>query len=464
MRDEACLLEPGEAVEHEPAPASRSSRALPPASPEALYPPEDRRWNFAAALIDAAGWGLGMGVISHDTFLPLFVSALHGSSFAIGLIKTLLAFGWYVPGILVAGAVERRPRVKRLMMQLAMGERAFLLLMVPLCLWLGPVNRAALLGAFLVCWAGMTFTMGCNSPSYLKLIAKTVPPEYRGRLYGIGGALAGLLGVLGAQIAGWLLENLGYPGGYAACFAMAFLVQTLTFIPMGFIREPEGEPAPPEAHRPAKLVALLREDRVLQSFILVGILFGANVMATAFYTKYAIDRFGAGVNLVRLFTQVLMLSQVATNLLCGLVGDRSGNKRLLELGLAAGVVAPVLAWFAPGALWLVPVFAVNQIAVTSWGIAQINYVLELCGPDRAATYTAVAGLMIGPFRASAPLLGAWLVGIAGYRPVFALAAGLTLLGLLISSRWLMEPRERCSGVQAFRCSGVGPNSPERLNA
>src|SRR5687767_10166575 len=107
-------------------------------SSEALYPPGDRRWNFTAALIDAAGWGLGLGVVSHDTFLPLFVSDLNGSSYAVGWIKTLLAFGWYVPGILVAGMVERRPRVKQFVMALAVVERSFLLAMVPLCFWLGP--------------------------------------------------------------------------------------------------------------------------------------------------------------------------------------------------------------------------------------------------------------------------------------------------------------------------------------
>src|SRR6266542_4194560 len=120
-----------------------------------LYPPENRRWNFVAALIDAAGWGLGLGVISHDTFLPLFVTQLHGSDYAIGWIKTLLAFGWYVPGILVAGMIERKARVRRFVMTLAVLERSYLLAMVPLCLWLGPINRPALLGAFLLCWAGM---------------------------------------------------------------------------------------------------------------------------------------------------------------------------------------------------------------------------------------------------------------------------------------------------------------------
>jgi MFS family permease len=307
----------------------------------------------------------------------------------------------------------------------------------------------------------MTFAMGCNSPSYMKLIAKTVPPEWRGRLYGVGGALAGLLGVLGAKLAVWLLRDLGYPNGYAACFGIAFLIQMVTVLPLGFMREPvleeedqadtrrenaKGE----KARRGAEIVRLLRDDPVLRGFVLVGILFAANLMATAFYTKYAIDRFDAGVGVVGRFTMVLMASQVLANLVCGSVGDRSGNKRLLELGLIAGIAAPVLAWAAPTAQWLYPAFALNQLAVASWGIAQINYVLELCGPERSATYSAVAGLLIGPFRAATPLLGAWLVGAIGYRPLFGLTAALTLVALAVSIRWVSEPRTPGVG-----CWGLG---------
>jgi fructose-specific phosphotransferase system IIC component len=123
------------------------------------------------------------------------------------------------------------------------------------------------------------------------------------------------------------------------------------------------------------------------------------------------------------------------------------------------------------------VFALNQIAVTSWGIAQINYVLELCGPERTATYSAVAGLLIGPFRAAAPLFGARLVDAGGYRSMFGLSAAVTLMALAMSLRWVLEPRGQAfrlgtraagGGVQAFGTGKVKDVSvlvdPERLNA
>ena len=83
---------------------------------------KDEAWNFSAALIDAAGWGLGMGLISDSTFLPLFVHRLTASPLAIGAISSVMTFGWFMPGILVAGPIDRLPRVKSYVMAVVKPE------------------------------------------------------------------------------------------------------------------------------------------------------------------------------------------------------------------------------------------------------------------------------------------------------------------------------------------------------
>ena len=84
---------------------------------------------------------------------------------------------------------------------------------------------------------------------------------------------------------------------------------------------------------------LLRADRNLVWFTASHILYSANLMASAFYTDYAIRHLRATPIDVGHFTAVLMASQVAANLLCGLVGDRSGNRRALQFATVAGIAA-----------------------------------------------------------------------------------------------------------------------------
>lgn len=408
-----------------------------------MHQERDLRWNFGAALIDAAGWGLGTGLISATTVLPFFVKELTGRPEAVGMITAIMYLGWLLPGILVAGRVERLARVKYSVMWIAMLERSMLLLLVPLSLWLGRGHRGALLAAFFACWLVMNAAVGTNLPGYYKLIAKTIPPGLRGRLYGIGGAAAGLLGMAAAVPAGWFLKEWGFPGGYALCFLAAFLFQTITVLPLGLMREPEQTE---EAHPPRtdllRTLRVVREDSRLRWVCAAVALFALNQMAGAFYTLYAIDRFHVTAAAVGPFTATSMAARTAAFLLIGWIGDRCGNRAAMQVSTVAGIAAVGAAWAAPDAGWIYAVLALNELAVQGWGVCAMNYVLELCPPERSSTYTAVFNLVTGPFRVLLPLCAGVLVSASGYDAVFGAALAGSVLALLLLVTRVPEPRSR----------------------
>lgn len=402
---------------------------------------KDLRWNLGAAMIDAAGWGVGMGLVSATTILPLFVQQLTPSPAATGMIQGTMLFGWLVPGILVSAWIERLPRVRRSVIAIAILERLMLLAMAPLCLWLGGWNRPALLAAFFACWFVMNAAMGANLPGYYKLIAKTIPPQLRGRLYGIGGAVSGLVGVPAALLAGWFLRTWGYPGGYAACFLAAFVAQTLSVLPLGFMREPEqayteGRPHP----NPFLSLRLVREDPRLFWLCAAVALFSFNQMAGGFYTVYAIGRFHATEATVAAFAAVASGARAGAFLLVGWLGDRFGNRAAMLWSTAAGIAAAAGAWLAPDLWWLFVVFALNEVALQGWGVCSMNYVLELCPAKRASTYTAVFGALSAPFRIGLPMAAGVLAAAAGYGPIFAAAVVGGGLALALLAARVPEPR------------------------
>lgn len=416
----------------------------------------DLRWNFVAAVIDAAGWGVGMGLISATTILPLFVQRLTDSPVAIGMIQATMLFGWLIPGILVSGWVERLARVKPSVMWIAAVERVALLLMAGLCVW--SPDRTVLLWGFFACWSVMNACMGANTPGYYKLIAKTIPAEMRGRLYGIGGAVSGLLGMAAALPAGWFLQNWGFPRGFAACFLAAFFVQSLTVLPLGVMREA----AQPPEHAALRLgmlrsLRLVREDRRLAWLVAALALFSLNQMAGGFYTLYAIQRFHAGAEAVAVFTAVAMGGRTVAFLAVGWMGDRFGNRAAIRFATLCGVGAAALAVAAPDVRWLYYVFALNEAAVQGWGVCAMNYVLELCRPERASTYTAVFGVLSGPFRVVLPVVAGGLVGVLGFRAVFAAAVVGGVLAYALLMTRVPEPRREAGTASA---EGLRPQSGE----
>jgi MFS family permease len=414
-------------------------------------PVSDLRWNFGAAVIDAAGWGTGMSLVSATTILPLFVQRLTDSPIAVGMIQAVMLFGWLLPGILVSGWVERLPRVKTSVMWIAALERIALFAMAPLCVLFGARHPAALLASFFICWFVMNTAMGANLPGYYKLIAKTIPAEYRGRLYGIGGALSGFVGVGAALLAGWLLERWAFPGGFAACFLAASVIQAVTFVPIALMREPaqSAEATLPDV-RPLQRLALIREDSRLLWLCLAVAIFSLNQMGAAFYTLFAIDRLDATEADVARFTAAVTGARALAFLLVGWLGDRFGNRAAMQVSTGFGIVAAALAWHAPNLFWMYAVFMLNEVAVQGWGVCSMNYVLELCPTERSSTYTAVFGVFTGPLRVGLPLLGGALATAVGFKSLFLAGAIGGVIALVLLLTRVPEPR-------------LSPLSPESRN-
>lgn len=399
------------------------------------------RRNATAVVAENAGWHCGMALISERTVLPYFIGQLTPNPAAIGAMQALYLLGWYLPGVLAAPWFERRGRVKAGVLGMAAIERVGTFAIVPLCLWLGPRDRGALLAAFLLCWAIINFAMGARMPGYFQLVTRTIPAEVRGRLFGFAGALGGVLGTLAAGASAYLLATYGFPGGYAACFLAAAVVMALTVTALALVREPEDPPA--LRHVEASLtrpLALLREDRRLAWIAGAVCCFSLPLAAGGFYAAYAAGRFAVGPAEIAAFTAAATLTRTAGNPLLGWLGDRRGNRRALLLATAAGTGAPLLALAAPSLPVMLAVFALSEVALIGWGICATNYVLELCPPSRSATYAAVYHLVIGPFRGLLPLCGGVLAATLGYGLFIGAAAAAGVLTLLVLLLRVSEPR------------------------
>lgn len=399
------------------------------------------RFNFFAAMIDSVGWNVGMGLMSHTTILPLFVQRMTPDPLAIGAIPAVMFFGWLIPGILVAGWVDRLRRVKASVMWLALCERIVLLGMVAACPVLGVRNPILLLGVFFAGWFTLNTLMGANTPGYFKLIAKTIPAEQRGRVYGFAGAVSGILGVAGAAAAGWFMKHWGFPNGFAACFFAAWVVLVVTVIPLGFVTEPDDQEDEPQRNRGGwRSLPLLWDDRRLRWLCLAVVFVAANQMMNGFYTRYSTERFGADEAAVAGFNAVQAVAKAVGFLFVGWLADRRGNRRALQFSAVVGLAAALAALGARDLVSMGAVFALAEIASLGWGICGVNYVLELCPPSRSGTYTAIFLLFSGPFRVGGPLVAGALLEVSGYRLPLLVCLGGGMLAWLVVTARLREPR------------------------
>jgi len=400
------------------------------------------RFNFGVCFVDVVGFNVGITFIAILTILPLFVRQLTDSNLLIGLIKAIASMGLFLPQIIAAKYVKRLKLKKPYIMTMAIIGRIAILCLAPATLWLAK-SEVWLLITFYGCWALYNFTMGSSIPAYSTLITKIIPANRRGRLYGVGSAIGGALGIPAAILVHYLLTNYGFPKGYAFCFLLSSIILTISLLPLGFVREPIL-PVESRSSWRSYLISsydILKTDRDFRLYIYSQILFAFNEMAAAFYTVYAIKRLGATEGDVVVFTGIIIGIKIVVNPFWGFMADKLGNRKVLVLGTFFVILAPILAITLRSLILFHAVFMCNFIGVSAVWLASYNIAMEFSATESVPIYMALRSTLIVPLYTIIPLVGGLLADSMGYPTVFGIAVSITSISLLFLLK-MNQPRKR----------------------
>jgi MFS family permease len=419
-------------------------RPVPPRSEAEVTAERDRnyRWNFAVNMGDVANFWIGLSFISSATIVPLYISKLTDSALAIGLAAVIARGAWFLPQIFTANFVEMLPRKKPMIVNLGFFMERLPMWVIVLSPMLALWNPAVALLVFFIGYAWHGFGAGLVATSWQDLIARCFPVERRGRFMGSAFFIGSLTGALGAGLSAYLLANLPYPNNFFISFLIAAVAISISWFVLSLTREPVGiTPPPRKSHRDfwRELPQIVRQDGNFRRFLVGRWLLSLGGMGVGFVTVAAVRRWSVADSTAGGYTAVFLIGQMAGNLALGLLADRHGHKRSLEVAALSGFLAFLLAWQAPDAGYIFLVFFLLGIAEGATIVSGILVVMEFCAPEKRPTYAGLANTTVGVVSMAGPLLGAWLA-IAGYEWLFAASAVISLLAMVALHWWVREPR------------------------
>ena len=405
---------------------------------------QNYRHNAIVSVLDGTFFWFGSSFIAARTMLPLYVSHLTDSRLVIGLLSVLASTGSLLPQLFTVNWVQRLPQKKFAPVTVGLfTERLPILMMIPGACLATRFPKVALV-AFLVAYAWHVGGAGVVAVGWQDMLAKVLPVNRRGRVFGITNFGGTATGVLGAAAAAWLLDRFEFPYGYVLCFAAATV---LIFISWGFLaltREPAQsslEPGVSQREYWRRLPAVLRADGNFRRYLLSQVVMTVGSMAVGFLAVYAVERWQLPDSQAGVFTISMLVGQALSNLVFGALADRRGHKLVLELSVLSGALAVGLASVAPGPAWFYAVFALIGASTAGFTLSGIMIVFEFCDPEMRPTYIGLNNTAGGVAAAVAPLVGGWLAGAAGYRALFVVACAIGLAGFALL-RWnVREPRE-----------------------
>ena len=404
-------------------------------------------WNFGVNLIDIAFFTISISVISRETVMPVLVSSLTDSKFAIGLIPAIYTLGYLLPQLLSANLTERLRYKKPITMFLGgVVERLpFGLMAIVIFAFAAQQANLALL-LFFALLAITAMGSGLATPPWLDMIAKVIPVEKRGLWSGIGHSIGAVMGIFGALIVARVLASFDFPVNFALLFALSFGLNCISFLGLALNREPPSLKVNKRLSLKdylKKLPKILKNNVNYRRFLISRSTILVATMATGFYIVFGTERFLEGssvASLTGLLTAVLIASQAIFNLIWGYLGDRLGHKAVLSVAAFLLMIAAALAFFASAKIWLILTFIFLGSYLAADQVSGLTIILEFCDEADRPTYIGLTNTLLAPLVTLIPLIGGWLASSFGFPLLFAVAAFAALAGGLAMTFWVKEPR------------------------
>ncbi|MFH1086673.1 MAG: MFS transporter, partial [Chloroflexota bacterium] len=413
------------------------------------YIRRNARWNFAVNVMDLTFYHLAISFVFGSTVLSLYASYLTEKALLIGLIPAIQSVGFFWPQLLLARRSEQWPRKRPYIQIISVMERLpYLAVGLSILLW----PRAPWWVSFGLLALGLALATGAGGlcgPAWQAMLAKVIPAERRGLLFGLSNAFGGFMGVVGTRLSRTVLETYPNPTSFGICFLICFFFQVISWIGLSLNREPRkvpGRPPLPAREYWRRLPRILSANPNYTRYLVGRTLAILGAMGTAFYIVYGRRTFQVSDGFAANLTMAALISQTIFTPLLGWLGDRRGHKLVLELATAIGALGVLLILVSPSEAWLYGVFMLVNAATAGIGVASFGIIMEFSDPDDLPTFAAVANTILAVPILASPVLGGWLADVAGYRALFGVALACACLAFVVLRWAVREPRHERNAV------------------
>ncbi|HRJ57214.1 MAG TPA: MFS transporter [Anaerolineales bacterium] len=403
--------------------------------------PEKYRSNFINLYLDIAWFGVLSGTAVN--FLNVYATRLGASGLQIGLLTATSAIVTLFLAIPAGHWIGKRHTGKAVFWSSVLFRIGYLL-WIPLP-WLFDAQGqiwALIILTFLMAIPLTPLGVGFNA-----LFAEAVPDRFRARVAGTRNITFAIAYILTSLIAGFILKNTDFPGGYQIIFTIGAIGAAMSSYHIFHVKPlyedliaPPSDPIPvsnPRPSAPRGMTAILRLDvwqsRFKKVLLALFILHLAHYLSNPVYPLYYVRALDLNDAHIGNGTALYYLSVLLASTQLGRIVQRFGNKRVSGWGMAGMASYPLMLAFST-TIWQFYVLSfVGGFLFALVNGAYANYMLENIPPDDRPAHLAWYTIMFNVAVLASSLVGpvvADSIGLASALIIFGvarIAAGLYLL-------------------------------------
>lgn len=298
--------------------------------------------------------------------------------------------------------------------------------------------------AFLALILLMSALGNVATPLWTAWMSDLVPEDYRGRYFGQRNMYAGLVGMVGAIVAGAFYDSatkrhmMSEPAAFSTLF-LASCVCAVWALALGRqspdIADPNagsrGDMSAGVSGALSYYAAPFADSNFRRVIYFYSALTMAINIAGQFFTVYQISVLKLDYTTFQILAAITSLGSLAAMPLWGYLADKYGNKPILHICMVMVLLPPIMWCFThpdtfPG-LWTVTahghvifsyskldIALLNMIAGLGWsgvGLTQFNIMIGVAPQERRTVYVSAISAVTGIAGGIAPLLGGYLLDV-----------------------------------------------------
>jgi MFS family permease len=392
-------------------------------------PPDLVRQNLRNSVKDALAWSVMQG--AGTNYLTPFIVLGGRGLMSIAAFTALPALCGAMVQVVAADVVDAIGRRNRIIVPVSLVQA---LVWLPICAAIF-LPGAAGYWLMLACYALHIGLAHFPQPAWQSLMGDIVPPERRGRYFGMRGALSGVVLFSAFYGAGWWLTYSDTrPGlalfglssrnfGFLTLFLLACIFRLISVWYLARVYEP-----PYKRHASDHFTLLDFIRRAPQAhfgrFVFYNMLMNVGIGSlTPFLAWYLLERRGFSPGAYASIVTASLISNMAAQPLFGRLLDRVGSKSVMAIGGFAVVGIPVLLLFCTHFWHFVLMQVYEGVALAAFNIAVANYLFDVVTPPKRARCVAYNALFATLGNAIGCFTGA---GLASWMPLPLVFAGISI--------------------------------------
>lgn len=372
---------------------------------------------------------VGIGEKMAERFLPLYLIALGGSLWSVGLLNAmdnLLSALYSFPGGYIADRLGYKKSLQ-LFTAIALTGYALVILI--------PTWQAVLIGAvFFIAWTAVSL------PAIMSLVSKSVPKNKRSLGVSIHSFFRRIPMALGPMIGGVIIGIYGRVVGVKIAFGVAFI---LGIVAMILIQKYMAEEVPSVEKKErlsfSKTFSLLTPElkKLLASDILIRF---AEQIPYAFVVIWVVDNQGLSTTQFGILTVIEMVTAMFVYIPVAMLADKYGKKPFVVITFVFFTLFPLVLLFSKSFWMFVIAFIIRGLKEFGEPTRKA-LIMDLAPEDYKASTFGTYYLVRDVIVSMAALSSAWLWNISP-ETNFIVAFGFGVVGTLLFAIFGKELNEQ----------------------